>query len=390
MNGYTTIKNVSSGTQINQLFATGDNIIIWRNSLTGNVFLRLPNSTDVPVTASGGINIVGGLDPTGNIDFPAGQVGDLWFFTADGSIGAPPEDVQEGETITCITDTAGGAGAAADFIIGQVNLIPASETEAGFARFCTIAELIAGVADNIMISPLNFTDILTNTGISNLRSLLFEPPTTGDPAILKSQDAPDDGSAANGARVEGGEGGDDPAAGGRGGNAQTQPGKGGETTDAASTAGDGGDSVNVGADGGDAAGAGSTGGDGGDAIVGGGAPGAGATPGKDGIIDHRSLLKSLTVTGLVALPGGGQAGATALTAVYNKIGTVATAGDSVLATSALEGRTQTIVNNGAESTDVFPEPGDNFEGLAADVAVPVAVGANIKIHCFDDGQFDFV
>ena len=51
-----------------------------------------------------------------------------------------------------------------------------------------------------------------------------------------------------------------------------------------------------------------------------------------------------------------------------------------------------IVNDSgsAFAMDVFPNPGDNFEELAADVAISVAPGSNLEVHCFADGQFDLI
>lgn len=79
-------------------------------------------------------------------------------------------------------------------------------------------------------------------------------------------------------------------------------------------------------------------------------------------------------TGIVAKAGGGQSGATQIAADISVVGTVATAGDSVLLPSALPGRDITIVNTSANSLNVFPATGNQINALGANAAFAMAAG----------------
>ena len=95
-------------------------------------------------------------------------------------------------------------------------------------------------------------------------------------------------------------------------------------------------------------------------------------------------------TGLVAHSTGGQASATALTAAWNSVTTVAAVGDSmqmdVLATPGVE---REIVNNGGNSLNLFPKNGgsDKFNLLAANASIALGSGSNFVIRCVVAGQW---
>lgn len=93
--------------------------------------------------------------------------------------------------------------------------------------------------------------------------------------------------------------------------------------------------------------------------------------------------------GLTAFATGGQAGALALTSSYNEIAVVATTGDSVKVAPAVAGNKQTIINNGANSLDVFPDTGDDL-GAGVDTAVALAAGSNITYLAFDATNWESV
>lgn len=80
------------------------------------------------------------------------------------------------------------------------------------------------------------------------------------------------------------------------------------------------------------------------------------------------------VTGLVALVGGGQAGATVLTGDINVVSTVASAADSVQLPTAEAGREVTVVNNSANALAVFPALGDKINALSVNAVLSVAAG----------------
>lgn len=96
---------------------------------------------------------------------------------------------------------------------------------------------------------------------------------------------------------------------------------------------------------------------------------------------------------IVAKAGGGQAGATQLTAHYNELGTVATAADSVKLPAAIAG-TEVFVNNaGAQSAQVFGQSGETIapNNSAAQAAsatgVAQAAGYGAWYVCTTNGQW---
>lgn len=84
---------------------------------------------------------------------------------------------------------------------------------------------------------------------------------------------------------------------------------------------------------------------------------------------------------------GGQANATPLTAYKNNIITVVTTGDSVKLLPALEGVTQRVKNSGTNAMDLYPNTGDNFEGLAANIAISINAGQAIEFSCYSDTEY---
>lgn len=86
------------------------------------------------------------------------------------------------------------------------------------------------------------------------------------------------------------------------------------------------------------------------------------------------------VTGLTALAGGGQAGATALTGIFNNVTTVATAADSVLLPTAALGEVRTVKNSGANELEVFPNTSDSINALAANTSVKLEPGEELTFR----------
>jgi hypothetical protein len=76
-----------------------------------------------------------------------------------------------------------------------------------------------------------------------------------------------------------------------------------------------------------------------------------------------------TQASIVAHAGGTQALATPLLAEFNSVDTVANALDSVLLLPATEGVRQYVYNNGTNNLNVYPQPGQNIKGKAANVAL---------------------
>jgi len=109
----------------------------------------------------------------------------------------------------------------------------------------------------------------------------------------------------------------------------------------------------------------------------------------DGVYVFRHIIGSyLSDTTITAFAGGGQANATQLNKEYNKVTVVATTGDSVKLKAAKRGVRQIIVNaDTAEAMDVFPQSGDNYEGLAVNLAVSLTFGASMEAFCFVDNEW---
>lgn len=80
---------------------------------------------------------------------------------------------------------------------------------------------------------------------------------------------------------------------------------------------------------------------------------------------------------ITAFATGGQGSAVALKQSYNVISVCASAGDSVKLPATFNVDSQVYIkNDGAESADVFPAPGDDL-GAGADTAVAVAAGESV-------------
>ena len=81
---------------------------------------------------------------------------------------------------------------------------------------------------------------------------------------------------------------------------------------------------------------------------------------------------------ITAFAGGGQGSATVIQDSYITIGTVATAGDSVVLPAVFRSSTLMFIkNNGANAADVFPASGDDL-GQGVDTAVSVAAGESVS------------
>ena len=85
--------------------------------------------------------------------------------------------------------------------------------------------------------------------------------------------------------------------------------------------------------------------------------------------------------GLTAHAGGGQGSALALTALVNRITTVATAGDSVLLPAAAAGLEITVINSGANALQVFGAGTDTINGVATATGVSQMVNSAVTYFC---------
>lgn len=102
------------------------------------------------------------------------------------------------------------------------------------------------------------------------------------------------------------------------------------------------------------------------------------------------FLERSYANSVVAHAGGGQASATALTKDFNRVTTVATAGDSVLLPDAVHGRSIFVKNTAANSLNVFPKSGENINALAADAAYALATVKAAWFVCCVNGTWETI
>lgn len=97
------------------------------------------------------------------------------------------------------------------------------------------------------------------------------------------------------------------------------------------------------------------------------------------------------VSSLTALAGGGQAGATPLSGLINRVTTVATAADSVLLPVAKAGNILWVKNaHASNSMNVFPNTGDAINALSVNAAYAVAATKCVAFVCAVDGTWDTI
>lgn len=83
-------------------------------------------------------------------------------------------------------------------------------------------------------------------------------------------------------------------------------------------------------------------------------------------------------TGITALAGGGQTGATALIGDFNDITVCASDYDSVLLPAAAQGKLCTIKNSSANILSVFPALADSINAMAVNLSVDIPAGAEVS------------
>lgn len=138
----------------------------------GNIKVGTPvNATDaaskayVDQLASAGMRIVGSITPAASpgdpaVDFPAATVGEAYVVNGFGYIASGIE-VEWGDTLVCLTDTAGGGVSTnGDWLILQGNVLEATELYHGTVRFATAAEVDANTAGNLVMSVNEVTRLI--------------------------------------------------------------------------------------------------------------------------------------------------------------------------------------------------------------------------------------
>lgn len=107
---------------------------------------------------------------------------------------------------------------------------------------------------------------------------------------------------------------------------------------------------------------------------------------------EKEALAATTTTqgGITALAGGTQAG-TPLQNAFNRVTTVATAGDSVLLPPAAPGMQCIVVNAAAaNSMNVFPSVGDAINAIAANGAFAMAANKTALFTCITAGVWNSI
>lgn len=92
--------------------------------------------------------------------------------------------------------------------------------------------------------------------------------------------------------------------------------------------------------------------------------------------------------GITAYAGGGQTNAILLTKTNSRVDTVTSAGDSVKFMSTGLRKRYTVQNNHATNAmDVFPFEGENFIGLAVNIAISVPAQTQLVVYCYQKGEW---
>lgn len=112
----------------------------------------------------------------------------------------------------------------------------------------------------------------------------------------------------------------------------------------------------------------------------------------DGVWQYRPIVSVYTVSaGVTAYAGGGQANATQLNNEINEVSVVATNADSVKLRAATKGLRQVVDNtDSTQYCNVYPQTGDNFNGLAANAAVSLYAGSRYEFICYTDGTWSII
>lgn len=99
------------------------------------------------------------------------------------------------------------------------------------------------------------------------------------------------------------------------------------------------------------------------------------------------LFTELAQDNIVALAGGGQAGATLLWAQTSRIATVATAGDSIRLPVSAPGLELLVINHGANSMQVYGSGTDTIDDVATATGVSQMVNSMVIYTCATAGKW---
>lgn len=129
------------------------------------------------------------LDCSTNPIYPASDAGFTYRVTGSGKIGgASGKTVQVDDLIFChTTDAVGGAEGlvGSNYLVLQTNLLAADQTTAGYSRFSTDAELVAGTNDTVSNTPRGLKKI-TNDYVPNYQRTISASTTVSVPNTTQS------------------------------------------------------------------------------------------------------------------------------------------------------------------------------------------------------------
>ena len=108
---------------------------------------------------------------------------------------------------------------------------------------------------------------------------------------------------------------------------------------------------------------------------------------KDGQTEITGILKLSVAVNQTANTGSVQ-GNNPITTMFYEIATCANAGDSCTLPTAVAGQLVIVVNNGANSADIFPASGDKIDGGSVNAAFSLSAGANALFICQDATDWD--
>lgn len=98
-------------------------------------------------------------------------------------------------------------------------------------------------------------------------------------------------------------------------------------------------------------------------------------------LDLYAAADCSVATGIAAKAGGGQSGATELTAAYNDVSTVASSADSVALPLAVAGISVVVRNSAANSMQVFGSGTDTINAVATATGVAQAATTSALYFC---------
>lgn len=146
-----------------------------KRDASGDFSVNTPTSPNHPATkdyvdtlVSSGMIIKGATDCSANPDYPIAVVGDTYHVSVGGRIGgATGPKVENGDVYICIVANAAAgdhATVGSNFVIVQRNDVYATDAIIGNMRFATAAEVAAGTATDVAVTPADVATMVNSAG----------------------------------------------------------------------------------------------------------------------------------------------------------------------------------------------------------------------------------